>query len=97
MATDLSGVNALPTTATESVGTSYVTLTVGAQISQVDVYFETNTGFFSYEAGAPAVHSPVPADTWFVLWVRPQNSSQMDATIQVKAGGAGTNVFYRAS
>lgn len=95
MATDLSGQNVLPHAATESVGTSYVTLTVPPTAQRVDVYFEANAGFFSYESGAPAVHCPVPADTWFVLWEAPKKKSQEDLTVQVKAASASTNVFYR--
>lgn len=95
MATNLSGSNSLPTQATEVIGATYVLLTVPATAQRVDIYCETNAGSFSYEAGAPTVDLPVPADTWFVLWERPLQTSQGDVTIQVKTAQAGTNVFYR--
>ena len=95
MATDLSGQNSLPYNDTEVIGTTYSTLTVPKTAERVDVYFETNAGYFSYESGTPSVHCPVPADTWFVLWEKPKKSSQADYTVQVKTAVAGTNVFYR--
>ena len=95
MATDLSGVNTLPTTATETIGTAYVLLTVPSGAQRVDVYAATNAGFFSFEAGAPAIHAPFPADQWFVLWERPSTNADQDVTVQVKCALAGTVVHYR--
>ncbi len=95
MATDLSGQNVLPATAKETIGTSYVTLTVPKTAQRVDVYFETNDGYFSYDSGTPSEDCPVPADTWFVLWEKPEKYSQADYTVQVKTALAGTTVFYR--
>jgi hypothetical protein len=95
MATDLSGTNELPTTATETIGTAYSVLTIPAGAQRCDIYSTTNAGFFSYEAGAPSIHAPLPADQWFVLWESPSGNSEKDVTVQVKCADAGTVVFYR--
>lgn len=95
MATNLSGETVYPLTTSEVVGTSYVEFTVSSRANRVDVYFDTNDGFFSYEEGAPAVDAPIPADTWFVLWQPPSGPNAPDFTFQLKAASAGTTVFLR--
>jgi hypothetical protein len=68
-------------------------VTVGVNPQQIDIYTDLTDCVFSYTEGDTTTLAPIPASTWFPLWIKAGNHSIQNPKIYVHSTVGGAVVF----